>query len=43
MASLSDGSYLKLSELSVMTIEEAVASQLGVVALLGARSTPVRI
>jgi magnesium chelatase subunit D len=43
MASLSDGSYLKLSELSVMAIEEAVASQLGVVASLGARSTPVRI
>jgi magnesium chelatase subunit D len=43
MASLSDGSYLKLSELSVMAIEEAVASRLGVVASPGARAKPVRI
>lgn len=43
MASLSGGSYLKLLELSVETIEEAVASQLGVVASPGAGTSPVKV
>jgi Mg-chelatase subunit ChlD len=42
MACLSDGSYLKLSELSVETIEEEVAFRLGVVASPGSRSTSVK-
>jgi len=43
MASLTDGSYLKLSELSLEAIEAAVASQLGVVSSPGPGAAAVRI
>jgi magnesium chelatase subunit D len=43
MARLSGGSRLKLSELSVETIEKAVASQLGVVASPGSGAARVKL
>ncbi|MBI4775739.1 MAG: VWA domain-containing protein [Deltaproteobacteria bacterium] len=43
MASLTDGSYLKLSELSLEAIEAAVASQLGVVSSPGSGAKMVSV
>lgn len=43
MASVSDGSYLKLSELSLETIEEAVASQMGMAASPGSGAARVKL